>query len=271
MPSIVVSAMVASADPLPAPPGVPRSTVVAPADLAGPDPGVVAGASHALLVGERRHELLVRKQAAALADRGVAVAWRTLPHGPGALLMLASQAASASLSAGETVAFLDALAAQTWSGAWTPSVTKLEDPAPSMSQHVRSLSPGGDGFVVTLSGPAPAVRGVGPRARPDEPAVDRGTLYCGGLDRVPAHARTHLLAASGCTEIVDLPGIRPREHDRLGTSRAVEAVALPGGAGVYLPAMTGRCPACAEPVFTDFCPFCHVRRTVSVEPRGASA
>ncbi|GCE77936.1 hypothetical protein [Cellulomonas biazotea] len=271
MPSIVVAGLVAAPAPLPAPPGSRPSAVVAPEDLAGPGDAHLAGASHALLLGERRHEVLVRRQAAALADRGLAVAWRTLPHGPGAILLLAAQGASAALSPGETVAYVEALADRTWSGAWTPSVANLAEPQPTMSQHLRSVAPGGEGFVVTMSGPAPAVRGVGQRTEPDEPAVERGTLYCADLERVPARAREQLLAASGCSTVVDLPSLRVESSDRLGTTKAVEAVALPGGAGVYLPALTGRCPTCAEPVFVDYCPFCHVRRTSSVEPRGALA
>ena len=35
------------------------------------------------------------------------------------------------------------LAARTWSGAWTPTVARLEDPVPSLGQHLRSWMPSG--------------------------------------------------------------------------------------------------------------------------------
>ena len=231
---------------------------------------MLGDATHALVIGERRHQTLVRRHAAALADRGPAVAWRTLPHGPGAILVLANQAAAIGLDAGQTVAFLDVLAEQTWSGAWTPTVANLTEPAPSVGQHLRSLTPGGSGFVVTLSGPHPSVQPVGRTTAP-EPGPDRGTLYCADPDALSPEARAHLLAASRCTTVVDVPLMRVGAAGRLGTDRAVEAVALPGGGGVHLPAARGTCPTCATTVFTDFCPFCHVRRTAPTDSRGALA
>ncbi|KQS99598.1 hypothetical protein [Cellulomonas sp. Leaf395] len=250
--------------------GASRITVVAPTDLAGVNSTTLGDATHVLVIGERRHETLVRRYAAALADRGPTVAWRTLPHGPGAILVLANQAASIGLDAGQSVAFLDALAGLTWSGAWTPSVANLTDPAPSLGEHLRSLTPGGKGFVVTLSGPNPSVDAVG-KATVPEPGPDRGTLYCANPDLLPPAAREQLLAASRCSTVVEVPLMRVDVVGRLGTDRAVEAVALPGGGGVQLPAARGTCPTCATTVFTDFCPFCHVRRTDPSDFRGALA
>jgi len=269
MPAIVITALLDVGTDAPAT-GASRVTVVAPTDLAGVSSTDLADATHALVIGERRHDTLVRRYAAALADRGPAVAWRTFPHGPGALLVLANQAASIGLDAGQTVAFLDAVASLTWSGAWTPSVANLSDPAPSIGEHLRSLTPGGKGFVVTLSGAHPSVEPVGRPVAP-EPGPDRGTLYCATPDLLTPAAREHLLAASRCSTVVEVPLMHVGVVGRLGTDRAVEAVALPGGGGVQLPAARGTCPTCATTVFSDFCPFCHVRRTDPTDLRGALA
>ncbi|NUU18148.1 hypothetical protein HP550_12900 [Cellulomonas humilata] len=270
MAAIVVSALVALGADSPAL-GVPsRALVITPGDLAAPDAADLAGASHALVIGERRHEPLVRRHAAALADRGLPVAWRALPHGPGAILLIANQAAAVGLDAGRTVAFVDELARTTWSGAWTPTVAKLEHPAPSVGQHLRSWAPMGAGFVVTLSGTSPAVRAVGHDVAPDEPTEARGPLYGGAPEWIPEAARAHLLAASGCTEIVELDALVLDPAERFGTGRAVELVALPA-ARLQLPVPRGACPTCDTAVVTDFCPFCHVRRTDPVDSRGAIA
>ena len=251
--------------------GASRITVVAPTDLAGVNSTTLGDATHALVIGERRHETLVRRYAAALADRGPTVAWRTFPHGPGAILVLANQAASIGLDAGQTVAFLDALAGLTWSGAWTPSVANLTDPAPSLGEHLRSLTPGGKRLRRHPLGPEP----LGARGRQGDqsPSRDRTAAPCTAPnpDLLPPAAREQLLAASRCSTVVEVPLMRVDVVGRLGTDRAVEAVALPGGGGVQLPAARGTCPTCATTVFTDFCPFCHVRRTDPSDFRGALA
>jgi hypothetical protein len=223
---------------------------------------------HVLLVGERRHEVLVRRQAAALADRGNPVAWRTWPHGPGALVVLAYQAAHPRLHAATTVAYIDRLAATSWSGVWTPSVARLEDPAPSVGQHVRSWGPGA-GFLVTLAGPRTGVLPVGDG--------DLGLTFggacnvvCGAPERLPERARAQVLAATGAHDLEPVPAMAFDLTERVGSGKAVEIVAT-STAAVDLPSPRGTCVSCGERLPSAFCPFCRTRPVASTEPQGATA
>ncbi|MFS0701343.1 hypothetical protein AB6N24_15340 [Cellulomonas sp. 179-A 4D5 NHS] len=247
-----------------------------PVVLAGPDDldgmwtAVADGTTHLLLLGEDRHETLVRRHAALVSDRGVAVSWLTLPHGPAALVVLALQAASVSLDAGLLPEFVRQLAARTWSGAWTPSVSKLVDPAPSVGQHLRSWTPGGSGFVVTLSGDRGVVPVGGKGLVPGDGSG--GSLYCAGSG-VPDQARDHLVAASGASDLVEIDALRLDPEARFGHARAVEVVALPSDERVPLPPAStlAGCVVCAAVVPGEFCSYCHVRPAgLPVDPQGVT-
>lgn len=224
---------------------------------------------HVLLLGESRHEPLVRRHAALLSDAGRPTVWRAVHHGPAALLLVANQVAAAGVDAGIAVVVADRLLAQTWSGAWTPSVSRLEHPQVAVGQHLRSWLPGGDGFVVTFSGPLPEARAVG-RASAAEPVVVRGEVYGAGIGRVPPSALRDVLTTSGATGTVDLPALALDTHGRVGSDGAVELVALPTEQRLELPPARGRCGVCDALVFSDHCPFCHVRPAV-VDPQGVLA
>lgn len=244
--------------------------LVAPDDLDGLWTTVAEGTTHLLLLGEDRHEALVRRHAALLSDRGVAVSWLTLPHGPAALVVLALQAASVGLDAGLLPEFARRLAGRTWSGAWTPAVAKLVDPAPSVGQHLRSWAPGGAGFVVTLSGDRGVVPVGGKGLVPSDEA--RLSLYCAGSGLPPA-ARQHLLGASGAADVVELDALRLDPEARFGHARAVEVVALPSDEQVPLPSAStlSGCPVCAAVVPGEFCSYCHVRPArPRTDPRGVT-
>lgn len=245
-------------------------TLVAPGDLVGGAAALASTGAHVLLLGEQRHEPLVRRAAALLHDHGLPVAWRAVPHGPDAVLLMASQVAAAGVDAGTAVAFSDHLAAQTWSGAWTPSVAKLEHPRVSVGQHLNSWLPGGPGYVVTFSGPEPAVQKVGREIAPALPVVPRGALYGTGVARLKPAARVALSTVSGGGDAVELSSLAVDPLGRIGSPHAVELVALPATDQLELPASRGACGVCGALVFTDFCPFCHVR-PLAAEPRGALA
>ena len=100
-----------------------------------------------LVVGGRQHERAVRHHAAVAADLGATSTWLVSDLGPLALLLTARNTAHVARTAGSAVLTFESLAAVTWSGAWMRSVTKLTRPAPSISQHARSIAPG-DGYVV---------------------------------------------------------------------------------------------------------------------------
>ncbi|MGN8246585.1 hypothetical protein ACTHAM_000249 [Cellulomonas soli] len=249
-----------------------RAIAVEAADLPGGAAAVPAHATHVFLVGERRHEALVRRQAAAIADRGPVVAWRALPHGPAAIALIAAQAGSAgagATDAGIVAAFVDVLAEQAWSGAWMPTVARLEHPAPSVGQHLRSWAPSGIGFVATFSGPAPQVQAAGAATLPAEPALARGPVYCTGLDGIPEPARAALMALSGGTHLVDMPDLQISPAGRTGSERAVEAVAFPALEHLSVRTSTGPCPSCGAAVAAAFCTYCHVRRATGAAQRGA--
>ncbi len=241
--------------------------LTAPDDLPGLEERLTGPGEHVLLLGEKRHEPLVRRQAALLADSGRPVAWRVAHHGPAALLLVAQQVAAAGVDAGIAVVLADQLLERTWSGAWTPSVARLEHPEVAVGQHLRSWLPGGDGFVVTFSGPSPEARNVGRPAAPAEPVLPRGEAYGAGLSRIPAAALQELLTTAGSPGTVELPALALDPRGRVGSADAVELVALPAEQRIDLPPARGRCVVCDALVFADTCPFCHVR-PAAVDPRG---
>jgi len=243
--------------------------LVAPDDLPALAEHLDGRAPHILVLGEKRHEPLVRQHAALASDAGCPVAWRAADHGPAALLLVASQVAAAGVDAGIAVVISDRLLAQTWSGAWTPSVAKLEHPEVAVGQHLRSWLPGGAGFVVTFSGPLPEAVNVG-RAAPAEPVLARGEIYGAGVGRIPADALKDVLTTAGATGTVDLPALALDTRARVGVDSAVELVALPVEQRMDLPPAHGRCHVCAALSFSETCPFCNVR-PASVDPRGVPA
>jgi hypothetical protein len=243
--------------------------LAAPDDLDGMWAATQATSGHVLLLGEQRHETVVRRHAALVADRGLPVAWLLLPHGPAALVVLALQAVTARLDAGLLPSFVERLAARTWSGAWTPSVTRLEHPAPPMSLHMRSVLPGGSGFVVTCSGDGD-VQPVGRGARPSQPEVPRDSLYVAGPG-VPPDALAFAAQVAGAGETLELAGLRLDPESRFGTARAIEMVALPADTNLALPGLDrlNRCVVCGAGVPGEFCAYCHVRPArLAAHPRG---
>jgi hypothetical protein len=226
--------------------------------------------THLVLLGERRHESLVRRQAALIADRGIAVAWRVVPHGPAAVVALLLEVAAQGLDAGLMPAYLDELAARTWSGAWMPSVAKLEEPTPSLVQHIRSLLPAGGGFLVTLSG-RPGVVAVGSSADPAATTYVCASLLCAD-GAIPELAVRGALELCGAEKSVTVAALTFDPLGRFGSAQAVEMLALPTGEGIRLPRMARlpRCVACGAAVANRFCAYCHVRPAwASVELQGA--
>lgn len=243
--------------------------LVAPDDLPDLVERLAGRTTHILLLGEKRQEPLVRRHAALVSDAGCPVAWRAVHHGPAAVVLVASQVAAAGVDAGVAVVLADRLLEQTWSGAWTPSVAKLEHPEVAVGQHLRSWLPGGDGFVVTFSGPLPEARTVG-RASQAEPVVARGDVYGAGLGAVPEPALRDVLTTAGSGGTVEVPALAVDTRGRVGAAGAVELVALPAEQRMELPPARGRCGVCDALVFTATCSFCNVR-PADVDPRGVPA
>jgi len=227
---------------------------------------------HVVIVAERRDETLALRHAAVLADLGRHVAVRTLPHGPAAVLLLALEAARLRADPGVVVGWLDAAAARTWSGAWTPSVSRLDDPAPSLGQHLASYTPGGRGFVVNLAGAhGPAVVRGGAVPEPLAPGL-RPVLHL-TVDGLGAEQTADLLKAASARQAEVLPFPAGAPADRFGNARAVEGVALPASPRSLMPTTAyGDCTVCGAALVAAFCPFCHVRPVAhdSLVPGGSS-
>jgi len=225
--------------------------------------------THLVLLGERRHEALVRRHAALVSDRGIAVSWRVVPHGPAAVVVLALKIASYEMDAGLLPALVDQFAARMWSGAWMPSVARLEDPAPSLLQHLRSWLPTGAGFLVMLSGERGVAR-VGAPAGPARAGHSPSSLICAGV-AIPQLAIRDALGRSGAEDTVVVPELNLDPRGRFGSARAVEIVGLPLGNDIRLPRPESlpRCVVCAAVMPADFCTYCHVRSVrASVELQG---
>jgi len=224
--------------------------------------------THVVVVGERRHACLIGRACAMIAAvTGWPEVGRALPHGPLALRLLAEYAGSLDLPPAHVVAGLDAAAACTFSAAWLQSVAKLAAPAPTVKQHLRSLAPGGSGFLVEHA-PREGVTAVGESSR------GGGDRAAGGAERPAGQVERAVLAVSG-TGMPDaalrqaqrLAGTRewvavPRSEgtqERYGTASAIELVALPAVAPALPRADTvPLCRVCDLPVLQPTCPFCRV-------------
>jgi hypothetical protein len=218
-----------------------------------------------LVLGERRFEREVGREAALLADAlGVGVARRLLPHGPLAVRYLAEVAAGSwAIGPARAVEALDRVGAGTFSAAWVPRVGRLSSPAPTVGQHLRSWFPGGRGF---LAEHVPGDR-VTPALQPSKAAGPaRGPLLVAG--ELPETVREAVVAAAGTQEAHQVEAVvAPRA--RYGSDRAVEMVALPAD----VPALAAteqaglQCPVCGLSHTGATCPFCHAG-AVPLDVRG---
>lgn len=154
-----------------------------------------------------------------------------------------------------------ALRTTTW-GAWLPSVSKLEEPLPTMRQHLSSWF-GGEGFL--------AVRGESgwvtklpiqrwePGWRLPRPAASDGgaeEYTCAAAGELPEPAIAALFQMGLAS--------RPQRRDQFGdaaavwgSAKAVEFVITLGGPP-DLGQPSGACKVCTEPVWGMTCPFCRI-------------
>lgn len=221
-----------------------------------------------LVMGERRFEREVGREAALLADRlHVGVARRLLPHGPLAVRYLAEVAAQ-NWVLGPTLAveLLDRVAAVTFSGAWMPRVGRLASPSPTLGQHLRSWWPGGRGFIAVHT-PVEAVQAV-KELRELVSIEPHGPLLSGGV--LPGQVRDVVLARTRCPSIVDVDAVvAPRA--RYGSDRAIELVALPADVPslVTVGGHGNACSVCGLSHAGSVCPFCHAESASVDIPSGS--
>lgn len=158
----------------------------------------------------------------------------------------------------EQLASLDALRAEVWSAAWLPSVARLEEPHPSLAQHVRGWFPRA-GFLA-VHGPRPSVLNA---ARPDRlPALDApspGVLFVADAESDDWVVPALVEAIAPSTRLDTRTWRDPR--DAYGVSRSVELVVVPDHLeDRHHRAAPGavECPACGRRHARAVCPFCRM-------------
>jgi hypothetical protein len=192
------------------------------------------------------------------------------PHAPLAILSALALARATTDWPAFGVGLANALLQRSWSGAWTPDVSRLAHPAPSLAQHARSLLPG-SGFLVRQA-PDAAVLGGEPAADDVPPAgldrvllAEHGPGQDAGVSTVPADVVDRLARATGVTATRQLavPGSWTSVY---GTARAAQLALVPAQPSDLLAAVSHHCPSCGLEQPAAVCPFCHVigRSLVSV-------
>lgn len=243
-------------------PGLDSGVLVLPLEDATGLSEHVTSESPVLVLAEAAHAGLLGRACGLLAaGTDVPVASRALRHGPLAVRLLADRVAHLDLSPAQAVAALDDVASATWSGAWVPSVAGLDDPSPSLGQHLRSWLPGGHGFLI-VHHPHPRVRVV--RADAAEELVEAGLrpvlVVAGeGAPVVALEQAQRAASARSRSAVRSLPDARAR----YGIAAAVELAALPGDLPTA-PAGEGTCGGCGLPQTTVTCPFCHRSSVVAL-------
>lgn len=221
---------------------------------------------HALVVypawlGEPTLRRLETVRAALATDRLALHGSALPPLAGGVLCHLASALAAQFTRPGQLVAALGDLERDLVVVAWLGSVTGLREPAPSVLQHLGSLSPRSSYGVVLQ--PEPAVQRIGRRGQdlPLHKAQQPMELV------MAAHEGGD---TSWLTDTVNpaLGGLQARaaaatRHGAAwwGTSRLVEAVAYPTALAELARELAGRhrlrlCRWCSEAIASTPCPFC---------------
>lgn len=186
------------------------------------------------------------------------------------LASLASAAGRVAPSAGVVASLLPVLEAEMHVITWLGSVAKLAKPAPSMGQHLASLSPG-TAFAVS-SFPEPAVHKAGPDV-PLPPVTRPSRLAVAAAGGDPSWLLGPVHAALGSPEVRAVPAT-PGGEKWWGTAKLVEGVLYPSDIGPLVHELldaveTFSCRWCGELVATAPCPMCGNRplaRRVNTEP-----
>lgn len=188
------------------------------------------------------------------------VASGSLPGQPIALLHASASAVGLACAAAAALAvttdpgklprLIARLLAEQRSGAWLRGVGGLSHPSPSVAQHLRSLLPGGAGYLVTF-GPEPSIRKASVPLTPEA-----GPVFVGAERSSAAYATT--LAALGSEDGIPVsPVCSPK--DAYG-SEGAEFVILPEVP--VLDAPDHDCPVCGLGIDGPACPYCHVQPRV---------
>lgn len=158
-----------------------------------------------------------------------------------ALAAVGRQAAHATTEPADVVRLVDEQLARTVSGAWLRRVSNLHEPAPSLWQRLRSMLPGGPGFVATFGADQQVTSA--PVAVPPH-----ATLLVAATDPQPA---ARLIGRSDAIAVAP-----PVSAERAYGSPGAEFVALVQPP-VLAPARAV-CRVCGQGGDGPFCQFCHI-------------
>lgn len=198
---------------------------------------------------------------AVLATDRLALRGCALPPLAGGILCNLASALTVQLTPGQLVAALDDLERELVVVAWLNSVTGLKRPAPSLLQHVGSLSPRSS-FVVVLA-PAQAVvrSGRAPQDLPLRKPTRAMELVVSAREGDDTTWLTDTLTAALGT--LPIRCAAPTRHAALwwGTSRVAEVVAYPSDLTQLAGQLADRhrlrlCRWCSEAIASTPCPFC---------------
>ncbi len=188
------------------------------------------------------------------------------------LASLASAAGRVAPSAGVAASLLPELEAEMHVITWLGSVAKLSTPAPSMGQHLASLSPG-TAFAVS-SYPEPAVHKIGANI-PFPPITRPSRLAVAAAGGDPAWLLGPAHAALRHPEVRRVEAT-PGGAKWWGTSKLVEGVVYPADVAQLVQQLLGvveqwSCRWCGELIAAAPCPMCGHRgrpggRRVSTAP-----
>lgn len=212
------------------------------------------GLEHLIYVGRQAHSPAMAVAANLLTGRLPELqvsraTWRTTTL---SLAALSAQVSNAVETAHEAVAQLHQLVPAVWSGVWIRSVTGLDEPRPTFAQHLRSLIPGGPGYLATLT-PRQRIARLDTASGVSVPPGS--TLIVGGQLRGPELQQIRGQAAESHSVV------RAAVEDgksQYGSSDAVELVWIQGAQVMAPSRPSGWCPVCRSPVWGQFCPFCQV-------------
>jgi hypothetical protein len=212
------------------------------------------GLEHLIYVGRASHAPAMAVAANLLTGRLPMLSvntstWRTTTL---SLAALSAQVSDAVETAQEAIAQLHQLVPRVWSGVWTPKVTALDEPQPTFGQHLRSLMPGGPGYLATLT---PDLNVVRLQQTSGVSVLSGSTLIVGG--QLPERDLSLVQGQAVVSHSVVLPAVEDGKS-QYGSPSAVELVWMQGAQALPPSRPSGWCQVCRSPVWGVSCPFCQV-------------
>jgi len=166
------------------------------------------------------------------------------------------------------LAMLDTLRDRAWSATWLPRVHRLEQPQPSLGQHVRGWL-GGSGFLAVHSTPGETgprvITCTGAAVPPPADTPEQGVLMVADSG-APDWVVPAFTEAVGIALWTDYATWRdPR--DAFGVPACAEFLIVPADLDdpEALTVATAECPGCGNRHHRTTCPYCRMTRTPEAE------